>query len=92
MPGANTQELKSKVDSLQQNTESLFKLLGSSDPEQRLRFWEIMKGITSVAEFQLVESELNLMNSLVTQTTASTKTLINVAKTAGGVARGSAAS
>jgi hypothetical protein len=61
----------------------LFKLLGNDNPDKRLRFWEIWKGITTPAEFQLVEHELNNINMLVTQAESSTKKLIEVAKTVG---------
>jgi hypothetical protein len=79
--GAN---LKSKVDALQLNAEGLFKLLGSNDPEKRLEFWERLKGITSRADFLLVEHELTVMNTLITQVQAGAKTLAETAKEIGG--------
>jgi hypothetical protein len=50
--------LKVKVDSLARNTESLLKLLGGSQ-EDRLRFWEILKGITTPAVQRLVEAQID---------------------------------
>ena len=50
--------LKVKVDSLARNTESLFKLLGGSQ-DDRLRFWEILKGITTPAVQRLVEAQID---------------------------------
>jgi hypothetical protein len=50
--------LKVKVDSLARNTESLFKLLGGNQ-DDRLRFWEILKGITTPAVQRLVEAQID---------------------------------
>ena len=76
----NPNDLKHRVDALQTNVAGLFKLLGSHDPDERLRFGEILKGITSVATFTLVEQELTTLNALVSHVEASTKTLMAVAK------------
>lgn len=76
-------DLKHRVDALQLNTAGLFKLLGSHDPDDRLRFWEIFKGITTPAEFALFEHQLTAINSLVTQAEASAKSLVEVARIAG---------
>jgi hypothetical protein len=86
----NPNDLKNKVEALQLSTEGLLKLLGG-DADQRLRFWEILKGITSVAEFQLVENSLETANALVRQVEMSTKTLVEVARKAGGSAKENAA-
>jgi hypothetical protein len=83
----NPHDLKHRVDALQTNVAGLFKLLGSHDPDERLRFWEILKGITSVATFTLVEHELSTINALVSQAEASTKTLMAVAKMPDGPAK-----
>lgn len=91
MPNPNPQDLKHKVEALQLTTENLFKLLGSDDGDKRLRFWEILKGITSVAEFQLVDHNLATANALVKQAEVTTKTLMDVAKIAGGSVKKSAA-
>lgn len=79
----NPNDLKHRVDALQQNVAGLFKLLGSHDADERLRFWEILKGITSVAEHAFVEHELTSINALVTQAETSTKALMSAAKLVG---------
>lgn len=79
----NPNDLKHRVDALQLNLAGLFKLLGSHDPDERLRFWEIFKGITTPAEFALIEHQLGAINALVTQAEVSTKTLMDVARVAG---------
>lgn len=79
----NPNDLKHRVDALHLSVEGLFKLLGSHDPDERLRFWEILKGITSVAEFALVEHELTNIHAFVTTAEASTKALMSAAKLVG---------
>jgi hypothetical protein len=79
-----TQPLKSKVRALQLNTEGLLKLLGGSS-DDRSRFWEILKGITTPAEFRLVNSELDNMVAGVKQAQAAAKA---VAAAASQIARG----
>lgn len=79
----NPNDLKHRVDALHLSVEGLFKLLGSHDPDERLRFWEILKGITSVAEFALVEHELTNINTFVSAAEASTKALVSAAKLVG---------
>jgi hypothetical protein len=79
----NPEDLKHRVEALQSNIAGLFKLLGSHDPDERLRFWEILKGITTPAEFRLVEHQLGAINALVTQAEVSTKTLVDAARIAG---------
>ncbi len=49
--------LKAKVDALALDVEGLLKLLGGT-PEQRERYWEILKGITSRAWLNVVEAEV----------------------------------
>ena len=78
-----TTKLKGKVEALQLSTEGLFKLLGSSDPDKRLEFWERLKGITSRADILLVEHELTVANTLVTQAQATVNTLQQAAKEIG---------
>jgi hypothetical protein len=58
--------LNPKVRALQLNIEGLLKLLGGS-ADDRLRFWEIVKGITTPAQFRVASRQLNKMQSLVTQ-------------------------
>jgi hypothetical protein len=58
-----------RVTALQRDFESLLKLLGGT-PEERLRFWEIVKGITSVAVSHLVDAELGAIEGQFKSTTA----------------------
>ena len=47
-----------KINPLQRNMESLLKLLGGS-AEDRLHFWEIVKGITTPAVARLVDAQVD---------------------------------
>jgi hypothetical protein len=49
--------LEKEIHGVELGFDSLLKLLGGT-PEQRERFWERFKGITTPAEAQLVESSL----------------------------------
>lgn len=80
---ASAKQLKPKARALQLNVEGLFKLLGGT-PDERLRFWEILKGITTPAEFRLVNQQLEIMQSLINQVQASAKTL---KETASGISK-----
>jgi hypothetical protein len=75
--GADPKKLKAKVEALQLNTEGLLRLLGSRD---RLRFWEILKGITTPVEIRLVDQQLDALTAIVSQVQASTKGLEKTAK------------
>ena len=63
-----------KARALRLNVEGLFKLLGGT-PDERLRFWEIFKGITTPRELVLITSQLGVLQDLVNQVQTSTKTL-----------------
>jgi len=65
------------------NIEGLFKLLGGTS-DDRLRFWEKFKGITSVAEFELATLHIETMTNMVQQLAVGAKTL---QKTAGTMAK-----
>jgi hypothetical protein len=65
------------------SVEALFKLLGGT-PQQRLRFWEIIKGITTPAEHRLTNSAIR---SIATQVDAVRANLQEVQKAAGEVRR-----
>lgn len=78
----DTLKLKSKVQALQLNTEGLLKLLGGGS-DDRLRFWEILKGITTPAEFRLVAHQLDAMQTLVKQVQVSAKTIEQTARKMG---------
>lgn len=45
------------VERVELSVEGLLKLLGGS-PEQRLRFWEVLKGITTPVQARLAENAL----------------------------------
>jgi hypothetical protein len=59
---------------VQLNIEGLIKLLGGT-ADDRLRFWEIFKGITTPAEFELVNQQLEVMGNLAKQVQTSVKAL-----------------
>lgn len=63
-----------KVAALARNTESLLKLLGGSQ-EDRLRFWEIMKGITTPAVQRLVQTQIDATAVQIDSMQALVKTL-----------------
>lgn len=79
MPNGDTKHLKVRVESLQRDAESLFKLLGG-DSDDRLRFWEILKGITTPAVFRVVETQLEALEQNVKSATHVLKTLETNAK------------
>ena len=54
----NGPNLRIKVEAVERDLESLLKLLGGT-PDQREEFWEILKGITSVATFQIAEAAVD---------------------------------
>jgi hypothetical protein len=64
---------------LQLSIEGLLKLLGGS-PEDRLRFWEILKGITTPRENILVNSQLEAMAASIKQITVEANVLKTTAK------------
>ena len=49
-----------KIRALQLNLEGLFKLLGGS-ADDRMRFWEILKGITTPVEIRLINAQLDAL-------------------------------
>jgi hypothetical protein len=63
-----------KARALQLNVEGLFKLLGGT-ADDRLRFWEIFKGITTPVEHILVAHQFEVLQGLVNQVQVSAKTL-----------------
>ena len=76
--------LNPKVRALQLNIEGLLRLLGGT-AEERLRFWEIVKGITTPAQFRVASRQLDKTQGMVTDVRENAKTLKT---TAGKVARG----
>ncbi len=79
MPNGDLGKLKVNVEALQRDTASLLKLLGG-DADDRLRFWEIFKGITTPADFLLVNHQIEAMHGLVNQVQTSAKVLEHAAK------------
>ena len=57
-------DLKVKITNLQQDTASILKLLGGPE-DDRLRFWEIMKGITTPAVMRVVETQVDALQQQV---------------------------
>ena len=49
-----------KVKALQLNVEGLFRLLGGSS-DDRMRFFEILKGITTPIEIRLINAQLDAL-------------------------------
>lgn len=72
--GDEEKRLKVKITRLQRDTASLLKLLGGS-ADDRLRFWEIIKGITTPAVFRLVELQVDAAQAQITMTTKGLTTL-----------------
>jgi len=80
MPDAK--RLRPKVQALQRDTASLLKLLGGNDNDQ-LRFWEILKGITTPAEYRLVDTHIDAMQNAVTALQTNLKGVEKAAKEIG---------
>ena len=53
-----------KVSAVQRDVESLIRLLGGT-ADQRLRFWEIVKGITTPAQFRAATRQIERMQTQV---------------------------
>ena len=68
-----------KTKALQLNLEGLIKLLGGT-PEDRLRFWEIFKGITTPREDKLINAQINSMAAVIKQVELGTKALKDTAQ------------
>lgn len=76
--------LNPKTRALQLNLEGLFKLLGGTS-EERLRFWEIVKGVTTPAQFRVVSKQIKTMEGQVKQVAQGAKVLKQMA---GKIAKG----
>jgi hypothetical protein len=70
---------KSLVTGLQRDAASLFKLLGG-DSDDRARFWEIFKGVTTPIEVRLIDQQFATAQVLVNQLTGALKELQATAK------------
>ena len=75
----NERDVKSRVISLQYNTAGLLSLLGGDDDEREL-FIEIWKGITTPAEFAVVEGIFDTLNRQVEGVQRSTQALQQLAQ------------
>lgn len=64
-----TGDLKVRVSSVQRDLEHLLKLLGGT-PEERLRFWEIVKGITTPVVNRVVDVQLEALEGQLKAATA----------------------
>ena len=63
-----------KVKALQLNVEGLFRLLGGS-PDERMRFWEIIKGITTPVELRLINAQIDALAAQAKAVQAGAKSL-----------------
>lgn len=70
---------KVRVSAAQLSVEGLLKLLGGS-AEDRLKFWEIMKGITSRQNVQIANRNLASLSTAAKAMQTSVKSLQKVAK------------
>ena len=68
-----------KTKALQLNLEGLIKLLGGT-PEDRLRFWEIFKGVTTPREDKLINSHIDAMAVVIKQVELGAKNLKDTAQ------------
>ncbi|HVK20960.1 MAG TPA: hypothetical protein VM677_06340 [Actinokineospora sp.] len=83
----DTRDLEARVIKLQRNTAALLSLLGGDD-DDRLRFWEILKGITTPAEYKLVSHSLDVMQAQVDQVELAARSIETAAKEMGRVRAG----
>jgi hypothetical protein len=75
------------VRALQLNLEGLLKLLGGT-PDDRLRFWEILKGITTPAQAVLINKQIAKVAASVKTAQVNAQALSKSVKTAGKTAGG----
>ena len=68
-----------KLKAVQLNLEGLLRLLGGS-AEDRQRFWEIRRGITTPVEIRLINSQLDGLAAQAKALQTSTKALQDTAK------------
>lgn len=67
-------KLEIKVKALQLSTEGILKLLGGTS-DDRLRFWEIVKGITTPRDQLVVSNQITKLQTSFKQAQASLQTL-----------------
>ena len=68
-----------KAKALQLNTEALLRLLGGTT-DDRIRFWEIFKGITTPRELVLINAQLATLAATVKQVELGAKALKTTAQ------------
>jgi hypothetical protein len=68
-----------RTRALQLNLEGLIKLIGGT-ADERLRFWEILKGITTPAENKMLAQQVQSLQNRVNQVTAEVKVLATTAR------------
>ena len=68
-----------KVKAVQLNLEGLLRLLGGS-AEDRQRFWEIQKGVTSRLEVKIINGQLDALAAQAKALQTSTKALKDTAQ------------
>ena len=71
--GDQSRKVRRQLAALQMNTKGLLELLGGDD-DDRLRFWEIEKGITTPVEYRLVADLLTNLNAQLTEVQRSAET------------------
>jgi hypothetical protein len=79
MPNGNSRKLKGQTKAVQLSLAGILKLYGNNG----LRLWEILKGITTPAEFRLVSNQLNAIQATAKQLQQQTKALGSAAKQIG---------
>lgn len=83
----DTRDLEARVIKLQCNTAALLSLLGGDD-DDKLRYWEILKGITSPAEFRLVVQGIDTMQAQLDQIEITARGIEKAASEMGAVRAG----
>jgi hypothetical protein len=78
--GGNARRLKTQTKAVQLSLAGILRLYGNNG----LRLWEILKGITTPAEFRLVATQLTAIQSTLKQVEANTKALEAAGKQIGG--------
>jgi|KBSSwiStaDraftv2_1062776.scaffolds.fasta_scaffold27048_2 replicative superfamily II helicase len=79
-----TSPIPYKALELQLNAGALLSLLGGSE-EDRWRFWEIFKGITSRATFEILNKELEVAAEQVSKAQDSVRTVLRTVAVEGAI-------
>jgi hypothetical protein len=78
--GGNARKLKAQTKAVQLTLAGILKLYGNNG----LRLWEILKGITTPAEFRMVANQLTAIQATLKQVETNTKALETAGKQIGG--------